>query len=100
MIIGVPAEVKTDEWRVALTPAGVREFTSAGHTVCVQEGAGDGSAMPDGDFVRAGAKIVDAAEEVWAVADLVCKVKEPIALEFPLLGLRRDQTLFTYLHLA
>src|SRR5580658_841523 len=100
MIIGVPSEVKTDEWRVALTPAGVRELTSAGHTVCVQKGAGDGSAMPDADFVRTGAKIVDSAEEVWSAADLVCKVKEPIAQEFPLLGLRKDQTLFTYLHLA
>ncbi len=57
MIIGVPSEVKTDEWRVALTPAGVRELTSAGHTVCVQKGAGDGSAMPDADFARTGAKI-------------------------------------------
>ena len=100
MIIGVPSEVKTDEWRVALTPAGVRELVSAGHTVFVQKGAGDGSAMPDADFVRTGATIVDSAEEVWAAADLVCKVKEPIAQEFPLLALRKDQTLFTYLHLA
>jgi alanine dehydrogenase len=100
MIIGVPSEVKTDEWRVALTPAGVRELTSAGHTVHVQKGAGDGSSMPDADFVRTGAKIVDTAEDVWSSADLVCKVKEPIAQEFPLLGARTDQTLFTYLHLA
>jgi alanine dehydrogenase len=100
MIIGVPSEVKTDEWRVALTPAGVRELASAGHSVFVQKGAGDGSAMPDADFVRTGATIVDSAEEVWAAADLVCKVKEPIAQEFPLLALRKDQTLFTYLHLA
>src|SRR5271163_488575 len=100
MIIGVPSEVKTDEWRVALTPAGVRELTSAGHTVFVQKGAGDGSAMPDADFARTGAAILDSAEEVWAGADLVCKVKEPIAQEFPLLALRKDQTLFTYLHLA
>ncbi|MFZ0249172.1 MAG: alanine dehydrogenase, partial [Acidimicrobiales bacterium] len=100
MIIGVPAETKTDEWRVALTPAGVRELTSAGHTVHVQKGAGDGSSMPDADFVRTGAKIVDSAEDVWSSADLVCKVKEPIAEEFPLLGARKDQTLFTYLHLA
>ena len=56
--------------------------------------------MPDADFVRTGAKIVDTAEDVWAAADLVCKVKEPIAQEFPLLGPRTDQTLFTYLHLA
>ena len=100
MIIGVPSEVKADEWRVALTPAGVREFTSAGHTVYVQKGAGDGSSMPDAEFVRTGAKILDTAEEVWATADLVCKVKEPIPEEYPLLGARKDQTLFTYLHLA
>src|SRR3984957_11527204 len=100
MIIGVPSEVKTDEWRGALTPAGVRGLTSAGHTVYVQKGAGDGSSMPDADFVRTGAKIVDTAEDVWGAAALVCKVKEPIAEEFPLLGLRKDQTLFTYLHLA
>ena len=100
MIVGVPSEVKADEWRVAITPAGVRELTSAGHTVCVQKGAGDGSSMPDADFVRTGAKIIDSAEEVWAAADLVCKVKEPIVEEYPLLGARRNQTLFTYLHLA
>ena len=100
MIVGVPSEVKTDEWRVALTPAGVRELTSAGHTVYVQKGAGTGSAMTDAEFVRTGATIIDSAEEVWATADLVCKVKEPIAPEFPLLGARQDQTLFTYLHLA
>lgn len=100
MIIGVPTEVKTDEWRVALTPAGVRELTSAGHTVYVQKGAGDGSSMPDADFVRTGAKIVDTAEDVWSTADLVCKVKEPVEQEYAFLGARKDQTLFTYLHLA
>ena len=100
MIIGVPSEVKADEWRVAITPAGVRELTSAGHTVCVQQGAGAGSSMPDADFARTGAKILDSSEEVWAAADLVCKVKEPIAEEYPLLGARKEQTLFTYLHLA
>ena len=89
MIVGVPSEVKTDEWRVALTPAGVREFTSAGHTVYVQKGAGDGSSMPDAEFVRTGAKILDTAEEVWAAADLVCKVKEPVPEEYPLLGARQ-----------
>ena len=88
MIIGVPSEVKTDEYRVALTPAGVRELTSAGHTVYVEKGAGDGSSMPDADFVRTGAKIVDSAEEVWSAADLVCKVKEPVPEEYDLLGLR------------
>src|SRR3984957_10784262 len=100
MIIGVPSEVKADEWRVALTPAGVREFTSAGHTVCVQKGAGDGSSMPDADFARTGGKILESAGGGGEGADLVCKVKEPIAEEYPLLGARKDQVLFTYLHLA
>src|SRR3984957_6365805 len=100
MIIGVPSEVKADEWRVALTPAGVREFTSAGHTVCVQKGAGDGSSMPDADFARTGGKILESAGGGGEGADLVCRVKGPIAQEFPLLGARKDQTLFTYLHLA
>jgi alanine dehydrogenase len=100
MIIGVPSEVKTDEYRIALTPAGVRELTSAGHAVYVQKGAGDGSALPDAEFVRTGAKVVDSVEEVWAAADLVCKVKEPVPEEYHLLGQRAGQTLFTYLHLA
>ncbi len=100
MIIGVPSEVKADEYRVALTPAGVRELVSAGHTVLVEKGAGEGSSMPDEQFVRTGAKIVNEVDEVWATADLVCKVKEPIAEEYPKLGARRDQVLFTYLHLA
>jgi alanine dehydrogenase len=100
MIVGVPTEVKTDEYRVALTPAGVRELTSAGHTVLVQRGAGDGSSLPDADFVRTGAKIVEEADELWGSADLVCKVKEPVPEEYHRLSLRRDQTLFTYLHLA
>jgi alanine dehydrogenase len=100
MIVGVPSEVKADEYRVALTPAGVRELTSAGHAVYVQKGAGDGSSLPDADFVRTGAKIVDSEEDVWGAADLVCKVKEPVPEEYHLLGLRSGQTLFTYLHLA
>ena len=100
MIIGVPSEVKADEYRVALTPAGVRELVSAGHSVLVEKGAGSGSSMPDEDFVRTGATIVGDADEVWAAADLVCKVKEPIAEEYPRLGARKDQVLFTYLHLA
>jgi alanine dehydrogenase len=100
MIIGVPTEVKEDEYRVAITPAGVRELTSAGHTVYVQKGAGDGSAMPDTDFERTGATVVSDADELWAAADLICKVKEPVPEEYHRLGLRSDQTLFTYLHLA
>ncbi len=100
MIVGIPTEVKVDEYRVALTPAGVRELTSSGHTVYVQKGAGDGSSMPDADFVRTGAHIVDDADELWAASDLVCKVKEPVAEEYHRLALRPGQTLFTYLHLA
>ena len=100
MIIGVPTEVKEDEYRVAITPAGVRELTSAGHTVLVQKGAGDGSAMSDSEFVRTGASIMDDVDELWAGADLVCKVKEPLPEEYQRLGLRTGQTLFTYLHLA
>jgi alanine dehydrogenase len=100
MIVGVPTEVKEDEYRVAITPAGVRELTSAGHRVLVQKGAGDGSAMSDTEFVRTGATIMDDADELWAAADLVCKVKEPLPEEYERLGLRKGQTLFTYLHLA
>jgi alanine dehydrogenase len=100
MIIGIPKEVKDDEYRVAITPAGVRELTSAGHTVYVEAGAGEGSSMPDDEFVHTGAKIIAAADDVWAAADLVCKVKEPVASEYARLGARQGQTLFTYLHLA
>ena len=100
MIVGIPTELKADEYRVAITPAGVRELTSAGHRVLVQKGAGDGSSMPDSDFERTGATILEDADELWAAADLVCKVKEPVPEEYHRLGLRRDQTLFTYLHLA
>jgi alanine dehydrogenase len=100
MIVGIPSEVKADEYRVAITPAGVRELTSAGHTVYVQKGAGDGSSMPDADFVRTGAQIIDSADDLWAAADLVCKVKEPVPEEYHRLGARSGQTLFTYLHLA
>ena len=100
MIVGVPTEVKEDEYRVAVTPAGVRELTSAGHTVLVQKGAGDGSSMSDAEFVRTGATVVEAADELWAASELICKVKEPLPEEYHRLGLRSNQILFTYLHLA
>src|SRR5580704_7951747 len=100
MIVGIPKEVKDDEYRVALTPAGVRELTSAGHTVYVEAGAGEGSSMPDEEFVRTGAVIIKDADDLWAASDLVCKVKEPVSSEYHRLGARPDQTLFTYLHLA
>lgn len=98
MKVGVPTEVKDREYRVAITPAGVRELTGRGHDVVVQRGAGEGSSISDEDFLAAGAKIVEGAEAVWDFAELVLKVKEPIAQEFPLM--RSDQVLFTYLHLA
>ena len=100
MLIGVPSEVKDDEYRVAITPAGVRELTAAGHSVLIEQGAGDGSSIPDHDFVATGARIAGSAEDVWAAADLVLKVKEPVEPEYARLAARRDQILFTYLHLA
>jgi len=98
MRIGVPTEVKADEYRVAITPAGVRECSSRGHEVLVQAGAGEGSAMADDQFRAQGARIVADAEAVFAEAELVLKVKEPQAAEVGML--REGQTLFTYLHLA
>ena len=100
MIIGVPKEIKTDENRVALTPAGVREFTSGGHQVLVEAGAGVGSSISDEAYVANGATIVTAADDVWSHAELVLKVKEPIGAEYHRLSARPDQVLFTYLHLA
>jgi alanine dehydrogenase len=100
MIIGVPKEIKTDEYRVALTPAGARELTGAGHKVLIERGAGEGSSIADADYVANGATIVDSVDDVWADSDLVMKVKEPIAPEYPRLAARKNQVLFTYLHLA
>ncbi|MGW0227235.1 alanine dehydrogenase [Actinopolymorpha singaporensis] len=98
MKIGVPKEVKTHEYRVALTPAGAHELVRHGHRVVVERGAGEGSSIPDQEFERAGARIIDSADDVWAESDLVLKVKEPIASEYA--RLRKGQVLFTYLHLA
>jgi alanine dehydrogenase len=98
MHVGVPREVKNREYRVALTPAGVTELTRAGHTVLVEQGAGEGSSIPDADFAAAGARIVGSADDVWADAELLLKVKEPVEEEYG--RLRAGQTLFTYLHLA
>jgi len=100
MIIGVPKEVKKDEHRVALTPAGVRELTTQGHHVLIEGGAGVGSSIPDDAFIATGATMVPSADDVWASADMVLKVKEPVAEEYHRLSLRSNQTLFTYLHLA
>ncbi len=101
MKIGIPTEVKNHEYRVAITPVGVHELTSHGHEVFVQAGAGLGSAIPDDEYVAAGASIVPDAEAAWGTAggiDMVLKVKEPISSEYPLM--REGVTLFTYLHLA
>ncbi|ABS05548.1 alanine dehydrogenase [Kineococcus radiotolerans] len=98
MRIGVPTEVKNREYRVALTPAGVHELVGHGHEVLVQAGAGLGSSLPDADYEAAGAKVLTDVDEVWGGADLLLKVKEPIAEEHH--RLRADQVLFTYLHLA
>ena len=100
MIVGVPKEVKEDEYRVAITPAGVRELTSHGHTVYVEQGAGEGSSIPDEQFAATGATMVPDPEEVWAAADMVLGVKEPVEAEYPKLSLKKGQVLFTYLHLA
>ena len=98
MLVGVPTEVKNHEYRVAITPAGVHEFTRHGHSVLVESGAGLGSSITDREFSAAGATIVSDADDVWAKAELVLKVKEPIAVEYD--RMQEGQTLFTYLHLA
>ena len=98
MLIGVPREVKNHEYRVAITPAGVRELTTRGHDVLIERDAGAGAGLPDDEFVAAGARISADADEVWGAAGLVLKVKEPVAEEYH--RLRADQVLFTYLHLA
>lgn len=98
MKIAVPREIKNNEYRVAITPAGVHEFVARGHEVFVEAQAGAGSSIPDEDYLAAGAKILPSADEVWSEGQLVLKVKEPIAQEYP--RLRRGQVLFTYLHLA
>jgi alanine dehydrogenase len=98
MIIGVPREVKSDEYRVAMLPVGVEELTQRGHTVLVEAGAGLGSGLADHAYLRAGAKLVAGPAEVFGKADLIVKVKEPQPEEWPLL--RPGQTLFTYFHFA
>ena len=98
MLVGVPKEIKVHESRVALTPEGVFEFVRFGHQVVVEAGAGVGSAISDADFIAAGAKIEADVTKIWSKADLILKVKEPIAAEYP--RLRSGQILFTYLHLA
>jgi alanine dehydrogenase len=96
--VGIPKEVKDNEYRVAATPEGVREFVHAGHAVVVERGAGVGSSITDGDYISAGAQILPDADEVFAAADMIVKVKEPQPEEYP--RFRTGQILFTYLHLA
>ncbi|MFJ6620096.1 alanine dehydrogenase [Kitasatospora sp. NPDC091335] len=98
MKVGIPREVKNHEYRVAITPAGVHELVRNGHEVYIEDNAGAGSSIPNEEYVAAGAAILPTADEVWATADLLLKVKEPIASEYH--RLRKGQTLFTYLHLA
>ncbi len=98
MLVGVPREIKNNEYRVGLTAAGVHELVSAGHEVLVEHEAGAGAGIADADYERAGARLAPSAEEVWERAELVVKVKEPVESEYA--RLRRGQVLFTYLHLA
>jgi len=98
MRIGIPAEVKNHEYRVAITPAGVRELVLNGHEIFVQAGAGTGSSITDAEYQAAGAQVLRTADDVWGTGDLILKVKEPIAEEYG--RMRAGQVLFTYLHLA
>ena len=98
MKIGLPKEIKDNEYRVGLTPAGVQALAHAGHTVFVQKTAGEGSGFKDEQSVKAGGQLLDTADEVWATGDMIVKVKEPVAPEYP--RMRENQLLFTYLHLA
>src|SRR5437870_5188021 len=98
MTIGIPKEIKEQEQRVGLLPSAAQTLVGHGHTVLVQRNAGVGTGYPDGEYVKAGAQIVESAEEIFQRADMIVKVKEPLPAEWPLL--RRGQILFTYLHLA
>ena len=98
MIIGIPKEIKNNEFRVSATPAGVHAYLSAGHQVIVERSAGVGSGISDYDYIKAGATIIDKADEIWQKADLIQKVKEPVEAEYK--RMRKGQILYTYLHLA
>lgn len=98
MIIGIPKEIKVQEGRVAMTPAGVKELTRRGHTVYVQKQAGVNSNLPDERYLLAGAQLVETIEEVYALADMIVKVKEPLESEYKLI--RKGQIVFTYFHFA
>lgn len=98
VLVGIPREVKNNEFRVAITPGGVHELVRHGHQVVIERDAGAGSSITDDEFSAAGARVLATADEVWAAADLLLKVKEPVPEEYH--RLRKGQTLFTYLHLA
>ena len=98
MIVGVPKEIKADEYRIAMLPVGAEELTAAGHTVLIEAGAGNGSGLSDAQYAAAGAAIVDSAADIWARADLIVKVKEPQPAEWPMM--RPGQVVFTYFHFA
>ena len=98
MKIGLPKEIKDNEYRVGLTPAGVHALVNAGHELFVQKTAGEGSGFTDEQYAKTGATLLDTADEVWATGDMIVKVKEPVAPEYP--RMRENQLLFTYLHLA
>ena len=98
MLIGVPKEIKPDEYRVALTPAGAEMLSQDGHNVVMERGAGLGSGFTDDFYAEAGVGLLDTAEEVWAQADMIMKVKEPIHQELP--HMRDGQVIFTYFHFA
>lgn len=98
MIVGVPKEIKPDEYRVAMVPSGVEILVQHGHTVLIERGAGDGTGITDEEYAQAGATLADSAETVWQQADLIVKVKEPMPSEYPLI--RPKQTIFTFFHFA
>lgn len=98
MIVGLPREIKSDEYRVAMLPIGVEELTAAGHRVIVESGAGTGSGISDEQYIQSGAQIVESHDEVFAQADMIVKVKEPMPSEWPLL--KDGQIVFTYFHFA
>ena len=98
MIVGIPKEVKSDEYRVSMVPVGIEELTKAGHKVLLQAGAGMGSGISDDQYATCGAEIVESAAEIWKRSELIVKVKEPTTDEWPLM--KSGQTLFTYFHFA
>jgi alanine dehydrogenase len=98
VIIGIPKEIKNNEFRVSATASGVHAYVASGHTVLVEKNAGTGSGISDADYIAAGAKIIDSADEIWQKAEMIQKVKEPIELEYK--RMRKGQILYTYLHLA